>query len=274
MTNNGSSYIEERRKTNENNLKRWQEWSYSINYVVEQFNDVVANLSERLSIAENTIEALNIKINNGDMDYVKLQYDNIQIPSSNRQYYTRTCGVFSNVTSSGRVIKPNNVYVFATQSNQGVFVNNVQVVEKHNDEDRYYEPFLKFSGSDTGTIITIKTDNAEKIGNNLDLYFSINSSLRDNSIGEDNNDIAKLSIKINYSQLVVKDLITLDKSKLGQTIITKTPIPAEMQEIVKYGIQVGQYSAIKTAAATANRTTTSSNGRSTTRTTGNSTTRR
>jgi len=59
----------------------------------------------------------------------------------------------------------------------------------------------------------------------LDLYFSINSSLKDDSIGEDNNDIAKLSIKINYSQVVVKDLITLDKSKLGKTIVTKTVIP-------------------------------------------------
>jgi len=35
MTTNGSSYIEERRKNNENNLKRWQDWSYSINYVVD-----------------------------------------------------------------------------------------------------------------------------------------------------------------------------------------------------------------------------------------------
>ena len=264
MTNNGSSYIEERRKTNENNLKRWQNWSYSINYVVDQFNDIVANLTEQLSIAENTIEALNIRINKGDMDYVMLQYDTIQIPSSNRQYYTRTCGVFSNVASSNSVIKPNNVYVFATQSNPGVFVNNAQVEEKH--KDNYYDPFLKFSGSNTGTIVTIKTDNAEKIGNNLDLYFSINSSLKDASIKEDNNDIAKLSIKINYSQVVVKDLITLDKSKLGKTIVTNTVIPQEMQEIAKGGVQVGQYTAIKTAAATADKQTQTTNGRSTTST--------
>ena len=270
MTTNGSSYIEERRKNNENNLKRWQDWSYSINYVVDQFNDVVANLTERLSIAENTIEALNIRINKGDNDYVMLQYDTIQIPSSNRQYYTRTCGVFSNVTSTGSV-KPNNVYVFTTQSNPGVFVNNTQVEEKRKND--YYDPFLKFSGSNTGTIITIKTDNAEKIGNNLDLYFSINSSLKDDSIGEDNNDIAKLSIKINYSQVVVKDLITLDKSKLGKTIVTKTVIPQEMQEIAKYGVQVGQYTAIKTAAATADKQTQTTNGRSTTSTRTNGTPR-
>lgn len=35
MTNNGSTYIEERRKTNANNTERWQKWSQSINYVVE-----------------------------------------------------------------------------------------------------------------------------------------------------------------------------------------------------------------------------------------------
>lgn len=258
MTTNGSSYIEERRKTNMNNIERWQNWSQSINYVVEQFNDVITNLSDRLNIAETTIQALNTKIDIlckcTDTKYVKLQYDTIQIMSSDRTYYTKTCGVFSypGVTNTS-VELPNIVYVYSTQSNKGVFVNNEKVYAKPVGE--FYLPFTEFTGSDNGAIITIKTDNAQKIGKDLDLYFSINPSINSSSIGSKydytNNDIAKLTVKINYSQVVVKELITLDDSKLSQTIVS-TIMPNEMNTIDKHGIQVGQYSVIGSPSNKAN----------------------
>jgi len=152
--------------------------------------------------------------------YVKLQYNSIQIASSDRQYYTKTCGVFSCSNINNTV--PNIVYAYSTQTNKGLYINNQPVYEKHVGDfssDTYYMPFMQFTGSDAGTIIMIKTNNAEKIGNSLDLYFSIDPSINSASIGSgydsNNNDIAKLTVNINYSQLVVKDLITLDKSKLA-----------------------------------------------------------
>ena len=280
MTNNGSTYIEERRKTNTNNINRWQKWSQSINYVVEQFNDVITNLTDRLNIAETTIQALNTKIDmlceGVDAKYVKLQYNSIQIASSDRQYYTKTCGVFS--CSSINKAVPNIVYAYSTQTNKGLYINDQPVYEKHvgdfsTDSTTYYMPFMQFTGSDAGTIITIKTNNAEKIGNSLDLYFSIDPSINSASIGSgydsNNNDIAKLTVNINYSQLVVKDLITLDKSKLAQTIINTTMIPAEMKIIEKQGISLGQYTTINTPATTANNRGTTRSGNNS-----NSTTRR
>lgn len=264
MTNNGSTYIEERRKINANNIERWQKWSQSINYVVEQFNDVITNLTDRLNMAETAIQALNTKIDmmctHVDTRYVKLQYNSIQIASSDRQYYTKTCGVFS--CSSTNTAVPNTIYAYSTQTNNGLYVNEQPVYEKHIgdfsiDSDIYYMPFMQFTGSDAGTIITIKTDNAEKIGNSLDLYFSIDPSIKSASIGSgydsNNNDIAKLTINVNYSQLVVKDLITLDKSKLAQTIINTTIIPGEMKAIEKQGISLGQYTTINTPATIANK---------------------
>ena len=259
MTNNGSTYIEERRKTNANNTERWQKWSQSINYVVEQFNDVITNLTDRLNMAETTIQALNTKINmiceDVNVRYVKLQYNSIQIASSDRQYYTKTCGVFSCSNINNTI--PNIVYAYSTQTNKGLYINDQPVYEKHVGDFTYYMPFMQFTGSDAGTIITIKTDNAEKIGNSLDLYFSIDPSIKSASIGSgydsNNNDIAKLTVNINYSRLVVKDLITLDKSKLAQTIINTTMIPAEMKTIEKQGISLGQYTTINTPAATANK---------------------
>lgn len=262
MTNNGSSYIEERRNINKNNIKRWQGWSQSINYVVEQFNDVITNLTDRLNIAETTIQALNTKIDmicdHVDARYVKLQYDTIQIASSDRHYYTKTCGVFSCSSINKEV--PNIVYVYSKQTNKGVYINNQPVYEKHIgdfslSDTTYYMPFMQFTGSDAGTIITIKTDNAEKLGNNLNLYFSVDSSIKSTSIDEpNNNDIAKLTVNINYSQVVVKDLVTLDKSKLTQAIINKTAIPAEMMAIDKLGTTIGQYTTINTPANVANKT--------------------
>lgn len=262
MTNNGSSYVEERRNTNKNNIEKWQGWSQSINYVVDQFNDVITNLTDRLNIAETTIQALNTKMDLvctyiGDAKYVKLQYDSIQIASSDKQQYAKTCGVFSFTGQNANI--PNIVYVYSKQTNNGVYVNNQPVYEKHigdfsSSDTTYYMPFMQFTGSDAGTIITIKTDNAEKLGNNLNLYFSIDSSIKNSSIDEPNDNIAKLAVNINYSPVVVKDLITLDKSKLSQAIINRTAIPAEMKAIDKLGTTIGQYTTINTPANMANKT--------------------
>ena len=50
--------INKRQATNNDNINKWRNWSESINEVVSQFPSIVENLTERLDIAEMTINAL------------------------------------------------------------------------------------------------------------------------------------------------------------------------------------------------------------------------
>ncbi len=388
MAGNSSIY-ELRKRQDDNNLKRWQDWSVSINYVVEQFNDVISNLTERLDMAESAIEALKFRIDN-DNNYVKLQNSELQIPSSDKSTYSRPCGVFSNVQDGANIF-----YVYSNKTISGLYLNGIPVkyiespettsntnntdnvngpnqaptirpphtddtttltnafvrnvvqayVEKYgrdalselgdwtitplneqgagsttsggsttpdgttelddgtvlefyetdngidvvvktdqitneeniaevtttlNDTEAVQEiitslqtnnestsnttnsiclPFASFSGSETGTILTFKTDNATKISGDIKIYFSLNSSLNFNNIADDNTDI--LTLKINYGKQTAKSLYTLDKSKLSKVLIKNTAMVEQKESITKTAANIGQYSTIKTVASVA-----------------------
>lgn len=385
MAGNSSIY-ELRKRQDEDNLKRWQDWSVSINYVVEQFNDVVTNLTERLDMAESAIEALKIRIDMKDNNYVKLQNSELQIPSSATSEYSCPCGVFSNVQDGANIF-----YVYSNKTINGLYLNGIPVkyiessetasntstnnspnkaptirppkeddtttltntfvkdvvqayVEKYgrdslsetgnwtittlddqgtgsatgggstppddtttlddgttlefyrtdngmdvivktnqlteekitevtntlNDAEAVQEiitslqtsnepssnttnsicfPFASFSGSETGTILTFKTDNATKISGDIKIYFSLNSSLNFNNIADDHTGM--LSLKINYGKQTTKSLYTLDKSKLSKILIKNTAMAEQKEAITKTGANIGQYSTIKTVAAVA-----------------------
>lgn len=250
MAGNSSTFYL-RREINDSNIKQWQNWSVDINYVVDQFNDIVQNFTERLDMAETTIDALNVKIQkiseqleSHDLRYVKLQYSSIEIGSSKNAVYTRSCGVYSYMYG-----QPNVVNVFSTKTIPGLYVNNTQVYAHH--VETYSNPFLKISGSDAGTVINIKADNIAKMGEDIVLYFSVDPSLQDASIEHfdpDNNDLTKLTIKVKYSQVAQRQLITIDKSALAKTITEKVPMATDMITIDKFAKSVGKYSTIKTVA--------------------------
>ena len=250
MAGNSSTFFL-RREINDANIKQWQNWSVDINYVVDQFNNVVESLTDRIDMAETTINALNVKIQKMseqlealDLRYVKLQYDSIEIGSSKNAVYTRSCGVFSSVYG-----QPNVINVFAPKTITGLYINNTPVYEHH--VGTYSNPFMQISGSDAGTVINIKADNISKMGEDIVLYFSVDPSLNDASIEHfdpDNNDIAKLIIKVRYSQVAQKQLITVDKSALAKTITEKVPMASDMITIDKFAKSVGKYSTIKTVA--------------------------
>ena len=69
----------------------------------------------------------------------------------------------------------------------------------------------------------IKSDNTTKIGENIKLYFSTDPSIKFNDYKADNNDIARLTIKINYAQAkVITRPIINDNSKLNKVLQTNT----------------------------------------------------
>lgn len=263
----------------DNNIKQWQDWSVSINYVVDQFNDVIENLTERLDIAETTIDALMTKINHMDDTYVKLQYSSLTI-MSNRTYYTKTCGVYSDVSKSDTRYSSNIIYVYSDRTVHGLYVNDYPVYEKHignfsNSTNSYYMPFMQFSGSNQGVILNIKTNNADKIGGNTNLYFSLDSTLGSLAPSPTDDIITQqLQVKINYSAVTQKSLYTLDKSQLSQTIIKNTAMIDNKRAIDKDSVAIEQYSTTKTVANAAEQKSSKTSGNSTRSGSSGSTTRR
>ena len=262
----------------DNNIKQWQDWSVSINYVVDQFNDVIENLTERLDIAETTIEALMTKINHMDQTYVKLQYNSITI-MSNRTYYTKTCGVYSDVSKNNPKYPVNIVYVYSDRTVHGLYVNDQPVYEKHigdfsNNTNSYYMPFMQFSGSNQGIILNIKTNDADKIGGNTNLYFSLDSTLGSLQPSQNDDTTQQLQVKINYSSVAQKSLYTLDKSQLSQTIIKNTAMIDNKRAIDKDSVAIEQYSTTKTVANAAEQKSGRTSSNSTRSSSSGSTTRR
>lgn len=257
----------------DNNIKQWQDWSVSINYVVDQFNDVIENLTERLDIAEATIEALSTKINHMDDTYVKLQYNSISIISSNKKSYAKTLGVYSDVSKGATPqYSSNTIYVYSDRTVHGLYINDNPVYEKHigdfsNNTNSYYQPFMQFSGSDQGVILNIKSTNADKFGGITNLYFSLNSSLGNLSPSSTDDITQQLQVKINYSVVAQKSLYTLDKSQLSQTIIKNTAMVDNRMAIDKNGVAIEQYSTTKTVANAAEQKTNRSGNGNSTRTT-------
>lgn len=248
-----SSTFQLRQQMNESNLKQWQNWSVDINYVVSQFNDVVQNLTDKLELVETTANALQIKLNKlieksgaTDIRYVKLQSDTISINSMKNVAYTKPCGVFS--MNDGN---PHMISIFSTRTIDGLYVNDNKVYTAALGE--YYKPFLQIAGSDAGTIVTIKTDNMTKLGDDIELYFSIDPSLYNGSVGEGyknvtNNDIARLIIKPIYSQVVTKQIISVNNSALSKALVNTTAMSTDAIPVSKYGASVGVYSTTKTIA--------------------------
>lgn len=271
MAGNSSTFYL-RQTANEANIKQWQAWSVDINYVVSQFNDVVQNLTDKIELANTTINALNTKIdrlgkaldkkidevneritdhekiiNSIDLRYVVLQYDNVEICSSKNAMYAKSCGVFSSIYG-----EPNMVNVFAPKTIDGLYVNDSKVYNKSVGE--YCQPFASFAGSTSGTIVTLKSKDIAKLGDDIELYFSIDSSIKNASMfnfDPTNNDIAKLVVKVNYSTVVAKPIITFDKSKLSKTLTNTTVMSTDAMPVSKYAAQFGQYSTLKTVAQTA-----------------------
>ena len=245
--------IDKRQATNNDNIKKWRNWSESINEVVSQFPIIVENLTERLDIAEMTIKALEEKINHmklGDNKWVKLQQDTIEISSSKDAIYTKSCGIFSSVSTG----KQNRIYVYSEKSISGLYVNNTKLYASTIGE--WAQPFITFAGSDAGTMFQIKTDNTTKIGENIKLYFSTDPSIKFNDYSADNNDIARLTIKINYAQAkVITRPIINDNSKLNKVLQANTTKLAEglkdIKTVEKVYVPVGQYSTINTPSRTA-----------------------
>lgn len=248
--------IDKKQATNNDNINKWRNWSDSINEIVSQFPSIVENLTERLDIAEMTIKALEEKINHmkfneNDNKWVKLQQDTIEISSSKDAIYTKSCGIFSSVSTG----KQNTIYVYSEKSISGLYINNTKLYASTIGE--WAQPFVSFAGSDAGTMFQIKTDNTTKIGENIKLYFSTDPSIKFNDYRADNNDIARLTIKINYAQAkVITRPIINDNSKLNKILQTNTTKLAEglkdIKTVEKVYVPVGQYSTINTPSRTAN----------------------
>ena len=247
--------INKRQATNNDNINKWRNWSESINEVVSQFPSIVENLTERLDIAEMTIKALEEKINHmstqGDNKWVKLQQDTIEISSSKDAIYTKSCGIFSSVDAG----KQNTIYVYSEKSISGLYINNTKLYASTIGE--WAQPFITFAGSDAGTMFQIKSDNTTKIGENIKLYFSTDPSIKFNNYSANNNDIARLTIKINYAQAkVITRPIINDNSKLNKVLQTNTMNLAkeleDVKTVEKVYVPVGQYSTINTPSRTAN----------------------
>ena len=245
--------IDKRQATNNDNINKWRNWSESINEVVSQFPTIVENLTERLDIAEMTIKALEEKINHmksGDNKWVKLQQDTIEISSSKNAIYTKSCGVFSSVDPG----KQNTIYVYSEKSISGLYINNTKLYAS--TIGGWAQPFVTFAGSDAGTMFQIKSDNTTKIGENIKLYFSTDPSIKFNDYSADNNDIARLTIKINYAQAkVITRPIINDNSKLNKVLQTNTiKLSKEIKDVKtveKVYVPVGQYSTTNTPSRTA-----------------------
>ena len=245
--------IDKRQATNNDNINKWRNWSESINEIVSQFPTIVENLTERLDIAEMSIKALEEKISHmklEDNKWVKLQQDTIEISSSKNAIYTKSCGVFSSVDSG----KQNTIYVYTEKSISGLYINNTKLYASAIGE--WAQPFVSFAGSDAGTMFQIKSDNTTKIGENIKLYFSTDPSIKFNDYKADNNDIARLTIKINYAQAkVITRPIINDNSKLNKVLQTNTMnLAKELEDIKtveKVYVPVGQYSTINTPSKTA-----------------------
>ena len=244
--------IDKRQATNNDNINKWRNWSESINEVVSQFPTIVENLTERLDIAEMTIKALEEKISHmklEDNKWVKLQQDTIEISSSKDAIYTKSCGVFSSVDPG----KQNTIYVYSEKSISGLYVNNTKLYASTIGE--WAQPFVTFAGSDAGTMFQIKSDNTTKIGENIKLYFSTDPSIKFNDYSANNNDIARLTVKINYAQakIVTRPIIN-DNSKLNKLLQANTMNLAELEDVKtveKVYVPVGQYSTVNTPSRTA-----------------------
>lgn len=246
--------IDKKQATNNDNINKWRNWSDSINEIVSQFPTIVENLTERLDIAEMTIKALEEKISHMSLDdnkWVKLQQDTIEISSSKDAIYTKSCGIFSSVSTG----KQNTIYVYSEKSISGLYVNNTKLYASTIGE--WAQPFITFAGSDAGTMFQIKTDNTTKIGENIKLYFSTDPSIKFNDYRADNNDIARLTVKINYAQakIVTRPIIN-DNSKLNKVLQANTMNLAkeleDVKTVEKVYVPVGQYSTINTPSRTAN----------------------
>lgn len=245
--------IDKRQATNNDNINKWRNWSDSINEIVSQFPSIVENLTERLDIAEMSIKALEEKISHMtlvDNKWVKLQQDTIEISSSKNAIYTKSCGVFSSVDPG----KQNTIYVYSEKSISGLYINNTKLYAS--TIGGWAQPFVSFAGSDAGTMFQIKTDNTTKIGENIKLYFSTDPSIKFNDYRADNNDIARLTVKINYSQakIITRPIIN-DNSKLNKVLQANTMNLAgelkDVKTVEKVYVPVGQYSTINTPSRTA-----------------------
>ena len=186
-----------------------------------------------------------------DNKWVKLQQDTIEISSSKDAIYTKSCGIFSSVSTG----KQNTIYVYSEKSISGLYVNNTKLYASTIGE--WAQPFVTFAGSDAGTMFQIKSDNTTKIGENIKLYFSTDPSIKFNDYSADNNDIARLTIKINYAQAkVITRPIINDNSKLNKVLQANTTKLAEglkdIKTVEKVYVPVGQYSTINTPSRTAN----------------------
>ena len=106
---------------------------------------------------------------------------------------------------------------------------------------------MQFSGSNQGVILNIKTNNADKIGGNTNLYFSLDSTLG-SLASAPNNITQQLQVKINYSAVAQKSLYTLDKSQLSQTLFKNTAMIDNKMVINKDSVAIEQYSTTKTVA--------------------------
>lgn len=245
--------IDKRQATNNDNINKWRNWSESINEVVSQFPTIVENLTERLDIAEMSIKALEEKISHMtlvDNKWVKLQQDTIEISSSKNAIYTKSCGIFSSVDPG----KQNTIYVYSEKSISGLYINNTKLYAS--TIGGWAQPFVTFAGSDAGTMFQIKSDNTTKIGENIKLYFSTDPSIKFNDYKADNNDIARLTIKINYAQAkVITRPIINDNSKLNKVLQTNTiKLSKEIKDVKtveKVYVPVGQYSTTNTPSRTA-----------------------
>ena len=186
-----------------------------------------------------------------DNKWVKLQQDTIEISSSKNAIYTKSCGVFSSVDQG----KQNTIYVYTEKSISGLYINNTKLYAS--TIGGWAQPFVSFAGSDAGTMFQIKTDNTTKIGENIKLYFSTDPSIKFNDYRADNNDIARLTVKINYAQakIVTRPIIN-DNSKLNKVLQANTMNLAgelkDVKTVEKVYVPVGQYSTINTPSRTAN----------------------
>lgn len=244
MAGNSSLY-EWRKQINNANIDQWKSWSVDINYVVEQFNNVIQTVTDRLGTIENSIESLMIRCNEMEKyieaipPYVKLQHKEIDINSCKVAAYAKTCGVFSHTTNE------NKIYVYVNKTVKNLFVDGVQVESNTNDNNAYL-PFMDFSGSVNGTIHTIKTDNADKF-NDIKLAFSFNDTLT--SFTPNDSSTAILDVKITYHSVVIPKIQTIDKSSLSTAIINQQPVIENTQVIDKQAMSINQYSTVKTVAS-------------------------
>lgn len=138
-------------------LKIWQGYLTQQAHIIGQFTKAMDAAQTQIDVMQNTLDALITRVDNiqesvisigeqvasfeGMKCYVKISDPYTTITGTTNQTYTKSIGVFTN---------KDTIYVFASKTVAGLYLDNAPVV-KGLDDNNMEKPFYTFSGSDSGT---------------------------------------------------------------------------------------------------------------------------